>query len=74
MNVWEEDPNCINCRYYAELTCWDYTKIGTNSKWKSGCDGFVCMAYAFEGEGSRLAIHMLGVDPEEEHCEMFKHY
>lgn len=66
MNKFE---NCRNCKYYAKLVKWDYSKLGTGEEWKSEYDGYACAVFAFTGE--HYVVHMVGENAESGLCEMF---
>ena len=53
---------CSNCQYNLKLKKYDYSHGDSKH---SDYDGFACMALASEG----IAIHMVGSNPETEHCE-----
>lgn len=64
-----KNENCANCKYFANLERWDYSKVGSGEEWKSRYDGYACAVFAFDG--SHEVVHMLGNDPEQGMCEMF---
>ena len=55
---------CKNCKRNLKLTKFDYTGIGCKH---TDMEGFICTAFAHEGE----AIWMIGVDQEKDLCEEF---
>jgi hypothetical protein len=55
---------CRNCKLRMELTKYDYSQGGCIH---SDYDGWACMICAHEG----TIIHMVGLDPDRAHCEMF---
>ena len=56
---------CANCARKLNLEQWDYKG---NACVHTKQEGFVCLALAAEGD----AIWMLGLDVDDEYCEMFK--
>lgn len=55
---------CANCRRRYELTKFDYSHGGCEH---TEMEGFICMAFADEGE----AVWMVGLKAEVGLCELF---
>ena len=58
------DECCGNCRNMLEIERWNYAEPGVP---KEKLEGYICLAHASEG----TAIHMVGLNPARENCEMF---
>lgn len=56
---------CSNCKCFARLKKWDYTKIRSGEEWKQEQEGFACKLFADD------VIWMHGLDPDKAQCEMF---
>ena len=55
---------CKNCKRNLNLTKFDYTKNGCQH---TKMEGFICTAFANEGE----AVWMIGLNQERDLCEEF---
>lgn len=53
---------CNTCRKKLELVKYDYSQGGCKH---TNYDGYACLIFASEGD----VVHMVGVNPEIEHCE-----
>jgi hypothetical protein len=69
-DAWEERECCSNCRYRLNLRRWTFKNNGANGVDHEDCEGFLCMGEAFK---DRVAIHMVGIDPDKECCEVWRY-
>lgn len=63
-----EIGNCNTCKYYAEISTWNYT-IPNVPKMKA--QGYACLGLLLTEDGDEV-IQMIGLNPEIETCEIYK--